>query len=236
MLEPNHKITIGSQIDFGKAPYTPARLCKRIGLVEVLGGVQGRARGEYETHPGGRHRMAVTLHWPTAEELGLIAASCRRREVWNAFGFKRPALRDPVIRWRMPDGGGAFEPVEYLVVEQPGVEQPFGFFVLYDISPARDRICEMDFAVFDPKGLQRINLISLKVIVLSYLFAIRGCARVIWKRVARRRHWTEFPNALRRHLRASEERRTALPQVVLRSTPWTQAVFGGMEVNLNHSF
>lgn len=225
---PDIKLIIKSQTDFGKIPFTPARLCKRVGLVKITGAVYGQAINSNGAADAGKDRMDITLQWPSAQELNAIARQCQQADVWGAFGFKRPLRREYVNRWRLPDGGGTFEPVEYLVVTRSKSRQPFGFFVLYDFSRSCRRTNEMDFAIFDSERLQHINLISLKIIILCYLFAIRGCARVVWRRVKSTRYWTETPQKLRHHLSRSEARGEVLPQVILRSTPWSQAVFGGI--------
>lgn len=225
---PDIKLTIGSQMDFGKVPFTSARLCKRVGLVKIKGSVIGRAMADNGSVPEGEGRMDVALKWPTAAELDAIAERCRQSDVWRAFGFKRPLRSEYISRWRLPNGGGTFEPVEFLVVSHSEAERPFGFFVLYDFSQSCNRTNEMDFAIFDPELIEQINLISLKFIMLCYLFAIRGCAWVVWKRDKSTRYWTEDPQKLKRHLSQSEAQGEVLPQVILRSTPWSQTIFGGI--------
>ena len=139
---------------------------------------------------------------------------------------------------RLPDGCGTFESVEFLLIHKDestpeevlNVKNLIGLFIVYDYPWRGGRTTEIDLVLTD-HFVTNFNLLSLRTVILSYLFTIRGCAQVLWKRRKVSCFWKESLDRLKRQLRRLEENNAMLPRVVLQATPWTRAVFGNLSSN-----
>ena len=145
------------------------------------------------------------LHRARSQDLAALTAWLREPHIFGALGMARAPGEAHIRRSRVPDGSGATEPIEFLVLhdvdtegrcEDPaewldGLGEPVGVYICYASHRARSQ--EVDFT-FSPQlvaandadpALQRAAVPLLRagrIAVLTYQMALCGAERVTWRR------------------------------------------------------
>ena len=122
----------------------------------------------------------VSAQRATTEDLGLIAQWLRLPDTYEPLDFRGPVPRRYVLRHLVPARTGEGERVEYLMLRER--EHPLGFAICYEVN--RAAACqEIDFARRpESPRMDRSLVHSIRVVVLGYVFAVRGAARAFWRR------------------------------------------------------
>lgn len=170
--------TIDNTFDFESRPYLPIKRRGEANFIEVACG-------------------DVRLQRAAESGMRRIASWLQEERIYGPLGFSRSIPEKCVRRSVVPDLTGTMETVDFLIIDDAGRTAPFGFVICYDARKYEDPDQEVDMALGDPAFEGRFTLVrSIKIAVLTYLFAVCGAQTVQW--IRRKRNAAEEGTRFRR--------------------------------------
>lgn len=132
----------------------------------------------------------IVMKWPDDHDVNLITEWLKKEHVYRALGFSRSLPQKYVRRSVVPDLTGTMEAVEFLIFKDTKLDTPTGFLICYEAKRVGDANQEVDFAIMHEGHRGNVALIrTMKLCMLTYLFAVRGAKSVCW--IRRKRLETE---------------------------------------------
>lgn len=204
------KKNVDPDFDRSQLAYVPIRYRHRLKFIKIMYHLSEKL-GFKTPHQKTRTTSIKTIEFrpPDKSELEMISQCIRQKEIYEAFGFKRPVAVNYTKRKHLPNGYGTFEPVEFMVVVHKGARKLMGFFIIYEVCKGGRSAQEFDFAITDLnyKGSLAL-LLNIRIALLTYLFLVCGLQNVaIWKRESKDAEYTQSFEDYQRRLRATIDKK-----------------------------
>lgn len=167
---------VDATFDFGSVEYRPIR--ERTSEVDAL-----EVRCE-----------ALVLRPAAPDENERIHSWLRREELHRAFGLLHPPRRQDVERRELPDGTGEVESVEFLVIRD-AARKPVALSICYEFTGRGDPNQAVDMGLLAPADVGGHGPVrTIRLLILTYLFAVCGALSVSWNRRRRVRDSDDTPH------------------------------------------